>query len=195
MLLRWARVIAALLGFGALVTEVATLVERGQLVPANFFSYFTVEANTFAVVVLLASALARRTTPPLDFFRGASTMFMTVVLLVFSLLLADLEASVLTAVPWDNTVLHYVMPVVVIADWLVDPPSRRVPFRSALWWLLVPSIYVAYSLVRGSLVGWYPYPFLDPRPDGYGPVVLVCLALIAGALVLIWLVTRVHRRR
>jgi hypothetical protein len=36
----------ALLGFSALVTEVATLVARHRFAAGNFFSYFTVEANT-----------------------------------------------------------------------------------------------------------------------------------------------------
>jgi hypothetical protein len=32
------RMVFALLGFSALVTEIATLVARGRFVPANFFS-------------------------------------------------------------------------------------------------------------------------------------------------------------
>ncbi|WP_406231293.1 Pr6Pr family membrane protein [Nocardia sp. NBC_01009] len=48
--------------------------------------------------------------------------------------------------------------------------------------------YSAYTLFRGVFVEWYPYPFIDPRRQGYvsmtiGLVVLVvAFALLAGAV-------------
>ncbi len=62
----------ALLGFSALVTEVAVLVERDLFDPGNFFSFFTVEGNAFAVGVLLVSAVAPKSRT-LEMFRGAVT--------------------------------------------------------------------------------------------------------------------------
>jgi hypothetical protein len=58
-------------------------------------------------------------------------------------------------------IVHYVMPVAVVADWLVDPPRRRLGLRDAALWLIVPLAYVVYTLIRGALVHWYPYPFLN----------------------------------
>ncbi|WP_433526307.1 Pr6Pr family membrane protein [Nocardia pseudovaccinii] len=55
--------------------------------------------------------------------------------------------------------------------------------------LVYPLGYGAYTLIRGPIVDWYPYPFLDPRHQGYvsmamGPVVLVIgFALLAVAVV------------
>ncbi len=184
------RVLLALLGFSAVVTEIATLVERGVFVPANFFSYFTIEGNLFTVGVLLAAAAApARHHRLVDLLRGAATLYMVVIFLVFSVLLSGLEDTTLTAVPWDNTVLHYVMPVAVLADWLLDPPQRRIPFRTGVLWLLFPIAYVGYSLVRGRIVGWYPYPFLDPA-DGYGEVAVVSVAIAVVGVVLAWAITR-----
>jgi len=40
------------------VTELATLAERGKLVPVNFFSFFTIESNIFAAFVLILSSIA-----------------------------------------------------------------------------------------------------------------------------------------
>lgn len=196
MTTRWAKVLLALLGFSALVTEVAVLVERGQFAPGNFFSYFTVECNAFAVGVLLWSALAgARRTRRLDLFRGAATLFMLTTIVVFTVLLSGLDPARLTAVPWDNTVLHYLMPIGVTLDWLLDRPVRRVWFRSALLWLAAPLLYVVYTLVRGPLVGWYPYPFLDPGTGGYGQVAVVGvgIAVVVGGFA--WVVTRVPARR
>ena len=186
----------AVLGASAIATEVATVVERGRFRLVDFLSYFTIESNAFAVLVLLASVVVLPRSPIVDFLRGASTLFMATVFVVFSLLLADLDPSVLTAVPWDNTVLHYLVPIGVVADWLLDPPARAISFRRAAWWLGVPVVFVAYSLVRGAITGWYPYPFLNPaKQGGYAGVAVVCAGITVFVLATAWLVTRVRPRR
>jgi hypothetical protein len=124
-------------------------------------------------------------------WRGAVTLYMAVTGIIFALLLSGLDAGVLTAVPWDNTVLHYIMPIAVFGDWLLDRPQRRISFKRALLWLAYPVMYVAYTLVRGHFAGWYPYPFLNAADKGYvatGITSLLVAAVIAG---LAWAVSRV----
>ncbi|MCY1375108.1 hypothetical protein D9M69_624970 [compost metagenome] len=94
---------------------------------------------------------------------------MVVVGIVFSLLLRDVDLGALR--PWINTLLHHVMPCVVLLDWLLQPPRRRLGGRQLLWTLVFPMAYLVYTLVRGSRTGWYPYPFLNPaNVGGYGGV-------------------------
>lgn len=190
------RVLLALLGFSAVVTEIATLTERGKLAPFNFFSYFTIEGNVIAAAVLLLSVLAVAQDMPsrrLAMLRGAATLYMVIVGIVFSVLLAGIEGAEFTAVPWDNYVLHYIMPVALALDWLVDPPRERIAFRQASAWLAFPIAYVVYSLIRGPLVGWYPYPFLNPATRGYGAVAGTSLGIALFAASLVWLLTRFTR--
>jgi hypothetical protein len=152
-----AKVLFALLGFSAVVTEIVALSERGQLNIANLLSFFTVESNLLGVAALLLGALLRASgaeSAGVEWFRGLATFAMVTTGIVFSLLLAGLEDAQLTAVPWDNTVLHYIMPVVLLADWLIDPPRPPVPFTRALLWLVFPFTYLVYSLVRGPIVDW-----------------------------------------
>jgi hypothetical protein len=165
----------------------------------NFFSYFTNLANLFAAGVLLhGAALAwtgRRPSPAHQRMRGMAVVYMTVVGIVFSVLLRDVDLGALR--PWINVLLHYVMPVAVVADWLLRPGAAP---NSARDWLLVPAfplLYVVYLLVRGAQVGWYPYPFLDPRLGGYGSVTLHVVAIVALFLLTQWAVaatTRLLRR-
>ena len=174
------KVLAALLGFSAIVTEIATLVSVRHFVAANFFSYFTIESNALAVVSLILSsfaAVAGGISARLDFFRGAVTLFMTTTILIFIVLLSSLPASELTAVPWDNTVLHYIMPLVIIIDWLALNRPQPILFRRALIWLAFPLLYLSYSLIRGPIVGWYPYPFMDASAHGYLAVILTSLII------------------
>lgn len=184
-----AKIAFALLGFSALVTEIATLVAQHRFEPGDFFSYFTVEANTLAVVSLILSAFTialHEDSSGLDFFRGATTLYMTTTILVFIVLLSGYPASELTAVPWDNTVLHYVMPIVVIVDWLAASHIAPIPFRRAVIWLAFPLAYLAYSLVRGAVVDWYPYPFMDPATHGYIGVVVTSVAIAVVLAVITW---------
>ena len=188
------RVLVALLGLSAVVTEVVVLVGRGTLVPGNFLSFFTIQSNLLAGVTLLL-VVTRPGSSWLSWLRGLATLCMVVTGIVFSVLLSGLPADVLTAVPWDNVVLHYLVPVWFALDWLLAPPTPPVPFRTALLWLLYPLAYVAYSLVRGPLVGWYPYPFLDPADGGYGAVAVVSVAIAVVVVALTWLLTWWGARR
>jgi hypothetical protein len=192
------RTFFGLLGFSAVVTEIATLHERGRFVPANFFSFFTIESNLLAVVILILSALALtrgKENRLVAILRGANTMNMIVVGVVFTLLLSGIKDAEFTAVPWDNLVLHYIMPVVVALDWFIDIPKVRIAFKQALVWLIFPAAYVMYSLIRGHFVHWYPYPFLSPSEHGYLGVVTTSMALVLGAAGLVWVLARFTRLR
>lgn len=186
-----------LLGFSAIVTEIATTTARGTFRPANFFSYFTIETNILVAAVLILSAIAtaRGKNEKLALWRGVATLAILVVGLGFSLLLAGLENTEFTAVPWDNMVLHYIMPVAVLLDWLIDRPKRQILLGQALLWLLFPLAYVVYSLVRGPIVGWYPYPFLDPGHSGYPKVLAVVTGLMILSLILAWAVAKLSGKK
>lgn len=109
-------------------------------------------------------------------------MYMTITGITYSLLLSNIEVD--TAVPWINVVLHYTMPTVIVIDWLVDLPGKRISLRDSLIWLAFPLAYLVYSLLRGPFADWYPYPFLDPRIDGYGHVAIMSLLIAVMAFVL-----------
>ncbi|MEO7007369.1 MAG: Pr6Pr family membrane protein [Terrimesophilobacter sp.] len=182
--LAFVRLAFALLGFVGLIAQylynVANIVHYQ---PVNFFSFFTVQSNIIAVGTLaVAAACTWRGQRPrwLDYVRGAATIYMVITGITYSLLLRNVAVD--TAVPWVNLVLHYVLPIVMIVDWMIDLPQVRISVRSAMIWLVYPVLYLAYSLIRGPIVDWYPYPFLDPRPSGYGAVVVVSLAIALGGL-------------
>jgi hypothetical protein len=180
---------AARLGFSAL-TLVAigftlwTTFQKGTLDVVNFFSFFTILSNLVAVVSLVGSATRgdRAASRTWDLVRGQAVVMMTVTLVVYARLLADADVSLNDQ--WVNVTLHRLFPIVVIADWLLDPPGSSVSLRDSLVWLAFPLVWTGYTLVRGALVGWYPYPFLDPANGGYATVAAYILGiLVFGAIV------------
>lgn len=181
----------AILAVVAIGFQMLDLADKGVLNPINFFSYFTIESNLIAVAALLWAATAAQAgpNPRLDFFRGAATTYMTVTFVVFALLLADTDVD--TAIVWVDRVLHRVIPIVMMADWLIDPPAVRIDLRRAWWWLAYPLAWVVYTMIRGAIVGTYPYPFLDPANGGYGVVLVYSVAILVGMLLFIYATVRI----
>lgn len=159
----------------------------------NFFSYFTNLSNFLAAAVLSWSALRaapRSTSERFELLRGAATLYMAVTGLVYALLLSGYDSLSEVTPPHTNWIMHRIMPVVMVADWLFVPPRRALVFRRTLVWLAFPVVYLAYTLIRGPIVDWYPYPFLDPTRDGgYPRVALACTVIAAGFVGLTWLLT------
>jgi hypothetical protein len=170
----------AILTTVAIAAQLVDIAGRGSLDLLNYFSYFTIDSNLIAVLVFLACAIHWRwqPTPMLDFLRGASVVYMAVVGIVFSLLLSNTDVD--TALPWVNFVVHELMPIAVVVDWLIDPPARRLTLRDGLTWLAFPAVWLVYTLIKGPIVGKYPYPFLDPANGGYGTVAVYCVAILVG---------------
>src|SRR5580765_7780915 len=140
--------------------------------PGNFFSFFTIQSNILGVVALTAAAFVPRPdrSAEFDVARGAATLYMAITGVVFALLLSGHQESLDTHIAWVNFVVHTLMPIVLVADWLLDPPRHRAGWRTAAVWLAYPLVWFAYTLVRGSAEGWYPYPFVDVAQHGYGHV-------------------------
>ncbi len=152
----------------------------------DFWSFFTNQSNLLAAIVLLVAARRMATNTPSDRFnsvRGATVVSLSTAGAVYGLLLSGATGVLQAALPSIDTVLHRIVPVVIYADRLIDPPSRPIDLRRAAVWLFYPLAYVAYSLIRGPIVDWYPYSFLDPGASGgYGVVALYCIGITASLI-------------
>ncbi len=85
--------------------------------------------------------------------------------------------------------------VSVMLDWLLAPPTIGFAFGRSLVWLAYPVAWTAYTMARGALVGWYPYPFLDPADGGYASVAVYVVAIRAFGIGLCALVAGLGRWR
>jgi hypothetical protein len=168
---------------------------REGITTADYFSYFTELSNLIAAGVFLYGTLSRPRprSRTVELFRGAAVVYMLTTALVYAVLLSGHIAIY----PWVSTVLHRVIPIAVALDWLIDPPQVRLRLReTTLAWLAFPIVYVAYTLIRGAIIDWYPYFFVNPhRHHGYLLVAADCTAITAGILGLIVATTWVGNRR
>jgi hypothetical protein len=85
----------------------------------------------------------------------------------------------------SDTLVHIIVPVLVVLGWLVFGPRRRISVRVVLLGLVWPVLWLLYTLAVGWATGWYPYFFLDIEQTGAGGVALYCAAI----LILLFLVS------
>jgi hypothetical protein len=191
-----ARLAFATVGIVAMTYQFAVLNTAPGFAKGNFFSFFTIQSNILAVTTLFLLVLVplERRSPLFDGARSAAVLYIGITGVVFALLLAGQQEDVQTAIPWVDFIVHKLIPVVLVADWLVEPPRHRLPWWTALVWLGYPVAWFVFTLVRGEIVDWYPYPFVDVSELGYGGVLTRSVALAAGfavaAAALLWLQNR-----
>jgi hypothetical protein len=196
---RLVRVATAFIAVVVILVQAKTLADAGKLDIVNFFSYFTIQSNVIGIAILLLLAARGAAPKPawLESLRGAATVYLTITFVVVVALLSNVDVGLQLA--WVDFALHKLTPVVIVADWVLDPPFLSISWRHSLTWLAYPLVWLAYTMLRGPIAGWYPYPFLDPANGGYGKVaVTIVVVLAAGAAVSIfyaWLGGRLAARR
>jgi hypothetical protein len=183
-ILAWFRVGSAALVIAAIVFQLVWLANEGRFDPFRFFAFFTVQSNLLGVAVFLALVARgdRPRTPAVELLRGAAVVYLIVTFVVVIAFLSGEDVQL--DLQWVDFVLHKLSPVVVLIDWLIDPPTVRLQWRTALVWLAYPLVWVTFTLVRGALDDWYPYPFLDPANGGYASVAVYFVTILGFFLVI-----------
>lgn len=138
----------------------------------DFFGYLTVQSNMAAVVVATLAGIVvlrgRVESRALSTARAVVTCLLLVAGIVFALMVLQAPAAGYRIdVPWSDQILHFVLPLATLADWVLSPGRQRVQWRSLAITLGYPVLWGIVTLIRGSIVGWYPYFFLDPAQAGY----------------------------
>jgi hypothetical protein len=188
------RLVAAVAGLVAIVVTTRSAAAAGTFRFFDFFGYFTIQSNAiFAGVLGLAAVTAiagRRAGPALSFARGAATTYMVIVGLVYNALLTGADVGVL--VPWANAILHVVLPIYAVIDWVLVADRTPLAWRWLPLVLVYPILWVAVVLGRQVIEGaggWVPYPFLNIGRIGaevWGWVALIAACFVVVSAVVWW---------
>ena len=169
---------------------------------ANLFSYFTILTNL--LVAVCSSILLLNIQNKIgSFFRRPSvqtaiTLYIFIVALVYNTVLR----GIVSLNGWNlfvDTLLHVVVPILFIVYWFMYVPKGVLQWKQGISWIYFPMAYLVYSLIRGAVFGWYPYPFLNVVTFGYPKVILNVIIMIAvfflAGLALIMLNRRLGNRK
>jgi hypothetical protein len=176
------RVLVGLLVLAAIVTQISDQLVNDAFVPEEYFGYFTIQTSLMNIVALIAGgAFAMRNTrdaEPLASVRLCVVAYAAVTGGVYNVLLRGIPSDGFVGIQWPNEVMHVGVPVFLALDWLFAPGRSALPWNRI--WLAVsyPLAWVGFTLVRGAVNGWYPYPFLEPGgAAGWGGVAVHVLGI------------------
>ncbi|SIO11103.1 Pr6Pr family membrane protein [Agromyces cerinus] len=166
-----------------------SMVPDPALFVVNFLSFFTILSNALSAIVLLIGAwYAFRSSSDPDWYnltRASVVTYMATTFVVYNLLLRDISLDQATTLPWSNEILHVWAPLYVVLDWVLAPGRRPIAWKRIWTIAILPIVWVVYTMIRGAIIGWYPYPFLDPNVApgvGYDGVTVYVIAIAAFIL-------------
>lgn len=169
--------IAALAAFALTVQLILTALNPANLPGTlevrlnNLFSYFTILTNLAVALTLVlpiaaaGSRFSARLSRP-AFLTGVAVAI-SLVSLTYELVLRriwDPEGWYLIA----DTLFHDVVPLSFVGYWVLYVHKGSLSLRQVPGWLVYPAAYFVFVLLRGWMIGRYPYPFLDVTVLGYG---------------------------
>jgi hypothetical protein len=182
----WRGVFAGV-GWLALAGQFVVFVEAWTLTGVlerleKYFSYFTILTNILVALALTLPLLAGDSRAGVwsrsEGVRAGVTMYAVVVGVIYHLLLrATWEPRGFQIV--TDTLLHTVMPLAILIDWVAFTPKGRLRWVDAGKWLAFPLAFGAWSLLHGAIGGWYPYWFIDVGELGYARALINLAGLLA----------------
>ena len=181
------RAFGALLGWSALVLQYVLVVTGGQhpsvgAATLTFFGYFTITTNILVALAFTAPFLKPSSKVHIFFMRpavrAAIALYILVVAVVYHVLLAHLLEPAGLALVADIC-LHTAIPILYILDWLVFAEKRPMLYREIPYWVIYPILYGAFTILRGLITDFYPYPFLNITDLGVVGVLINMLGFTA----------------
>ena len=164
----------------------------------NFFSYFTILSNALAAIALLVGAVysfrVRKDPAWYNLSLAAVVTYMATTGVVYNLLLRGITLEQGRTLAWSNEVLHLIAPIYIVLVWILAPGKS--PLRWQSIWVIIafPLVWSVYTMIRGPIVGWYPYPFLNPASEGgYNSVIAYIVAIAVVVLTIAGLAIVISR--
>ncbi|MEP7143858.1 MAG: Pr6Pr family membrane protein [Ferruginibacter sp.] len=181
----------AALGWIAIIFQLyLIIVNRTASVPetiTRFFGYFTVLTNILVALCFTLLLLKPDSGWGRFFARPATltalTVYIGVVGFIYNVILRFLWRPQGLQFVVDE-LLHSVIPVLFILYWFLFVPKKTLKWKNILSWMIYPAVYCIYSLVRGGIGGFYPYPFIDVGILGYNKVLFNVAGMIIVFLLL-----------
>lgn len=179
------RVFLALLNFVAataivvaLTVQITDQVLNNAFVPELYFSYFTIQTSLANIFVLVLGGIfglqSVRDSGAMAALRANFVAYSIITGAVHNSLLRNLpsaEGAYESSVQWPNEITHVWIPLYFALDWILNPHRRKLPGWTMIAGIVFPLAWIAFTLTRGHLTGWYPYAFLNPGgPAGWAGV-------------------------
>jgi hypothetical protein len=197
--LRW---LAAATILSSVIWQVTDRLAHNLFRPAEYFAYFSIQGTLIAAVMLGYTGWLSWTGTPerkeVTIARVSATTYEIVIAVVYNALLRGTPGDVRDAgYAWPvipNEIMHVWAAVLILLDWLLIAGYPKLRLKASLWVAVFPLAWLAFSVTRGIIDGWWAYWFLNPNEKAG---VAGMLEYIGGITVLMiglgWLLLLVRR--
>lgn len=148
----------------------------------NVFVFFTIQSNLIVGATSLLLALdPRRSSTAFAVARLTGVVAIAVTGIVYHTVLSgldDLSGWALVA----NFLLHTLVPLLGVIGWVAFGPRGQTSWTAVGLTIVYMLAWGVFTLVRGEIVDFYPYPFTNPTEQGYARVALK-LVFVGGGFV------------
>lgn len=160
----------------------------------RFLIFFTILSNLLVAISLTAVLLSPASSTGRFFAKpaviAAITLYIFIVGLIYNLVLRNIWSPTGRDKVADE-LLHVAVPLLYLLYFLFFAPKSWLSWKILLSWLIFPLVYLVYAMIRGSIEGFYPYPFLSLNNLRVGQVALNCtMVMVAfilfGMLIIAW---------
>ena len=186
------RIKAGLLGWFALALQYGLIIAGDFETNAftrtiNFFSYFTILTNLLAALALTLPVIAPQSAFGQFFSKPTVRTAITAYIIIVMTIVYFVLRLLTNLTGWDlvaDVILHYVIPILFVIDWLFLVPRETLKAKDTFGWLAYPIVYLVWTFIHGAYSGFYPYPFLNNGELGIAPVLLNEAGLLIVFLIL-----------
>lgn len=193
-IIAWA---GSILQYYLVVANASSNNQTALVATSRFFGYFTVLTNllvAFCLTFILFTHGKWRRFFSRFSVQTAITVYIFIVGLGYNLLLRHLyHMKGLQAIV--NEIQHVVVPALFTLFWIICIPKERLHWNNMIPWMIYPFVYLFLALLRGSMDGFYPYPFLDVSNLGINAVLMNTLGLLLIFIVISSLFIFISRKR
>jgi hypothetical protein len=160
----------------------------------DLLSYFTIWSQiVVAVVMTLLWQNPARDGKWIRIFRIDALLMITVTGVVYNLLLGPNYPPVgLNKI--SSPIEHTITPLLTVFIFFVAGPRGWFNKKAVAAALALPISYIFYTLIRGAIIGAYPYDFFDVTSYGYAYVITFVLGILAASLIVMSLYWAIDRR-
>jgi|HubBroStandDraft_6_1064221.scaffolds.fasta_scaffold286017_2 hypothetical protein len=162
-----------------------------------YFGFFTVLTNILVALVLTIACLrpASRGFLARSGTRSAVLVYIAMVGIIYSTILRPYWMPSGIA----DKLLHDVLPPLYLLYWIAFVPKGDLRWIDPVYWLSFPVAYFLYVLMRGVLIGSYPYSFLDAAALGYSRLavngIFLLVAFLAAGYLCVGAARALRRRK
>lgn len=138
----------------------------------NVLLYFTNLSNILvAIVSILLVTNLNRNSHRFEVVQLSALVSIIVAGLVYWLVLAG-DDKVEGIDVYTNFAVHTTVPIMFVLGWIFFVQHGNTTLKTIKFAVLFPVGWAIMAMIRGSLVDWYPYPFMDVRDIGYSTALI-----------------------